>query len=104
MLFAIDVGNTNITIGLFDGEKLLGTFRMTTKIPRTSDEYGIFLSELMTTRGFEVNRLEAVIVASVVPNVMHSLTSGIVKYLDKHPVIVGPGIKTGIKKLENFNG
>ncbi len=97
MLFAIDVGNTNITIGLFDGEKLLGTFRMTTKIPRTSDEYGIFLSELMTTRGFEVNRLEAVIVASVVPNVMHSLTSGIVKYLDKHPVIVGPGIKTGIK-------
>lgn len=97
MLFAIDVGNTNITIGLYDGENLLGTFRMTTKLPRTSDEYGIFLSELMTTRGFAIDRLEAVIVASVVPNVMHSLTSGIVKYLNKQPIIVGPGIKTGIK-------
>ncbi len=97
MLFVIDVGNTNITIGLFDEEKLLGTFRMTTKLPRTSDEYGIFLSELMTTRGYDISRLEAVVVASVVPNVMHSLNSGIVKYLNKKPMIVGPGTRTGIK-------
>ena len=42
MLLAIDIGNTNITIGLFDGDEIEGTFRMTTKMPRTSDEYGIF--------------------------------------------------------------
>lgn len=97
MLFAIDVGNTNITIGLFDKDDLIGTFRMTTTLPRTSDEYGIFLSELMLTRGYKMDTLEAVIVASVVPNVMHSLINGIYKYLNKEAIIVGPGIKTGIK-------
>lgn len=97
MLFAIDVGNTNITIGLFDKEDLLGTFRMTTKIPRTSDEYGIFLSDLLLAKGFDKKKIEAVIIASVVPNVMHSLNNGIVKYFDVHPINVGPGIRTGIK-------
>ena len=47
MLLALDVGNTNITIGVFDGEKLLRTLRITTKLPRTSDEYGILLKNLM---------------------------------------------------------
>ncbi len=97
MLFAMDVGNTNITIGIFDGEDLLGTFRMTTKQPRTSDEYGIFLVDLLHKRDIKVGQIEAVIIASVVPNVMHSLTSGIIKYLKKTPLIVGPGIKTGIR-------
>lgn len=97
MLFAIDVGNTNITIGLFNGDDLIGTFRMTTKLPRTSDEYGIFLADLLHMRGIEMDCIEAVIIASVVPNVMHSLTSGVIKYLKVNPIIVGPGIKTGIK-------
>ena len=97
MLFAMDVGNTNITIGIFDGETLLGTFRMTTKQPRTSDEYGIFLVDLLHKRDIKVGQIDAVIIASVVPNVMHSLTSGIIKYLKRTPLLVGPGIKTGIR-------
>ncbi len=97
MLFVMDVGNTNITIGIFDGQELLGTFRMTTKLPRTSDEYGIFLVDLLHKRDIKVGQIEAVVIASVVPNVMHSLTSGIIKYLKQTPLIVGPGIKTGIK-------
>lgn len=97
MLFAMDVGNTNITIGIFDGDELLGTFRMTTKQPRTSDEYGIFLVDLLHKRDIKVGQIDAVIIASVVPNVMHSLTSGIIKYLKQTPLIVGPGIKTGIR-------
>lgn len=97
MLVTIDVGNSNITIGLFDGDTIKGTFRMTTKIPRTSDEYGIFLTDLLAARKVNNQEIKAVIIASVVPDVMHSLTSGIWKYFHVKPIIVGPGIKTGIK-------
>lgn len=96
MLFAIDVGNTNITVGLFDGEGLLNTFRMTTGISRTSDEYGMLFGDWLSLRNMELSDITAVIIASVVPNVMHSLTSGIIKYLHINPVIVAPGIRTGI--------
>ncbi len=96
MLFAIDVGNTNITVGLFDGEKLINTFRMTTGISRTSDEYGIMFGNWLNIKGFMLKDITAVIISSVVPKVMHSLTSGIIKYLDITPIIVAPGIKTGI--------
>lgn len=97
MVVTIDVGNSNITIGLFDGDVIKGTFRMTTKIPRTSDEYGIFFTDLLTARKIDTKEVKAVIIASVVPDVMHSLTSGILKYFHVKPIIVGPGIKTGIK-------
>lgn len=97
MLFAIDVGNTNITIGLFDKDKLLKQFRMITKNKKTSDEYGVFLGELLSLNGYKMSDITDVIIASVVPDVMHSLTSGIIKYFDVNPVIVAPGIKTGIK-------
>ena len=97
MLVTIDVGNSNITIGLFDGADIKGTFRMTTKIPRTSDEYGIFFMDLLAARKIPMKEIRAVIIASVVPDVMHSLTSGILKYFHVQPIIVGPGIRTGIK-------
>lgn len=96
MLFAIDVGNTNITVGLFDRDKLINTFRMTTGIARTSDEYGMFLGDWLSLRNMKLTDIDAVIIASVVPNVMHSLTSGIIKYFHIQPIIVAPGIKTGI--------
>lgn len=97
MLLVIDVGNTNITLGLFDEEKLLATYRMTTTIPRTSDEYGIFLKDLLAAKNIPSGEIEDVIIASVVPGIMWSLTSGIIKYLDIKPMIVGVGTKTGIK-------
>ena len=58
MLLAIDVGNTNITLGLFRGENLVAQFRMTTKSERTSDEYGIFLCSLIEHKGFSVQEVE----------------------------------------------
>ncbi len=97
MLLVIDAGNTNITIGVFDKKELIGTFRMTTQIPRTSDEYGLVLRDLLITKHIDVNKIEDIIISSVVPNIMHSLTSGLIKYFDKEAIIVGPGIKTGIK-------
>lgn len=97
MLLVMDVGNTNITLGVFEEEKLLATFRMTTKIPRTSDEYGIFICDLLEHKGLSVEKMEDIIIASVVPGVMYSLTSAIIKYFGKEPIIVGSGTKTGIR-------
>lgn len=97
MLLVFDVGNTNITIGLFDGETLIGSYRMTTKLPRTSDEYGMFFLNLLHSKGMEAEQIEAAIIASVVPNVNHSLNNGIKKYIHVEPIMVGPGIRTGIR-------
>lgn len=97
MILVIDVGNTNLTLGVFQGEELLATFRMTTKTPRTSDEYGVTISQLLKNREIDMGLLEGSIIASVVPDVMHSLVGGIVRYTKTTPLIVGPGIKTGIR-------
>jgi type III pantothenate kinase len=96
MLLAIDVGNTNITIGVNFQKEWIGTFRMTTKTPRTSDEFGIFILSLLTSKDIQVTDIDGVIISSVVPNIMYSLTNGIRKYIRKEPMIIGPGIKTGI--------
>ena len=97
MLLAIDVGNTNITFGGYEGEQMKCTFRMTTKQQRTSDEYGISISEMLKLSGYTRESVSGVIIASVVPGIMHSLTSAIEKYYNTKPMIVGPGLKTGIK-------
>lgn len=97
MLLAVDIGNTNITIGLFDGDAIEGTFRMTTKIPRTSDEYGIFFYNILHSRGMHREQVDAAIIASVVPDVNHHIINGLIKYFNVTPIVVGPGIKTGIK-------
>lgn len=97
MLLTVDVGNTNITLGVFKEQELLGTFRMTTKTPRTSDEYGFTICGILEHRNIQASDIEAVIIASVVPDVMYSLTSGIIKYFDIRPLVVSAGIKTGIR-------
>lgn len=96
MLLGIDIGNTNITLGLFEGDKLVHSFRLTTKISRTSDEYGIILEDLLSGRNIEKKEIEDIIISSVVPGIMHSFNNSIVKYLEKKPFIIGVGTKTGI--------
>lgn len=97
MLLVIDVGNTNITLGVFDDVKLAANFRIMTQIARTSDEYGLILCDLLQARNINKTSIDSVIIASVVPKIMYSLTSGIIKYLGITPLIVGAGTKTGIK-------
>ena len=99
MILVVDVGNTNITCGVYAEKELKATFRITTKIPRTSDEYGVMFSQLLSMKNIHMRDIEGSIVASVVPDVMHSLTGGIVRYTNTKPLIVGPGVKTGIKVL-----
>ena len=95
-ILVIDVGNTNITFGVYEKDTLKTTFRMMSKQKKTSDEYGISIRELLRNNGIDYKMIEGAIIASVVPNVMHALTSAVVKYLGCTPLIVGPGIKTGI--------
>ncbi len=97
MLLAIDIGNTNITLGLFDDIELVAQFRLTTRQQRTSDEYGLDLCGLVEHRGFKITDIEAVIISSVVPDIMHSFNNGIMKYFNVEPIVVSSGIKTGIK-------
>lgn len=97
MLLAIDVGNTNITIGVFEDVNLVATFRMTTTIPRTSDEYGLLLCDLLSAKNINRENIDMVTIATVVPKIMHSFGSGIIKYLGVTPLSVGAGTKTGIK-------
>ena len=97
MFFAIDVGNTNIKIGIFDGKNLITTFRMNSQIVHTTDEYGLMLKQIPEVQGIDISQIEGAIISSVVPKVMESLHNAIVKYFGIKPIIVGPGINTGIK-------
>lgn len=97
MLLTVDVGNTNITLGLFQGDEVFVTFRITTQAARTSDEYGSMIAEMLVRKGIKVKEVEDVIIASVVPKVMYSLNSGIIKYFGIQPIVVGVGTKTGIR-------
>lgn len=97
MILVIDVGNTNMTFGVYDGDELKATFRMMSKTPRTSDEYGVMICQLINNKNIAIDQIEGSIIASVVPDVMHSLVGGIVRFTDTQPLIVGPGVKTGIK-------
>ena len=87
MLLVVDVGNTHITLGVFDGKDIKATFRATAKQPRTSDEYGIQLCDLLEHRDFDIKDITDVIISSVVPDVMHSLTSAIIKYFHVRPFV-----------------
>lgn len=97
MILVVDVGNTNITYGVFDGDELVSTFRMMSKTPRTSDEYGIMIREMLKKNDIDRQEIEGICVASVVPNIMHSLLGGLSKYVNESILTVGAGTKTGIK-------
>lgn len=97
MILTIDVGNTNITCGVFQGDEIAASFRITTKMPRTSDEYGMMLLNLLEQNDIHPTEIKDAIICSVVPNVMHSLRGGLVKYFHITPIVVEAGIKTGIR-------
>ncbi|NLU53596.1 MAG: type III pantothenate kinase [Clostridiaceae bacterium] len=102
MLLAIDVGNTNISIGVFKDDVLLGNWRMSTIKERTSDEIGMFLMGLFNQAGIRPDEIHDAIMCSVVPPATHSIVNAIKKYVGRNPILVGTGVKTGINiKYEN---
>lgn len=99
MLLVIDVGNTNIILGIYKGKRLVANWRMTTSNSQTADEIGIFIHSLCDYSDVDTNEIEAIIISSVVPNVMYSLVHGLIKYFHIQPMIVGAGMKTGVNLL-----
>lgn len=96
MLLVIDIGNTNITIGIYKNNDLIGTYRLTTKNQRTSDEFGFMILSFLNASSITPQMIDDIIISSVVPKINYSFTSCIRKYLYKDPLFVGPGVKTGI--------
>ena len=102
MLLAVDVGNTNTVYGVYKDDTLITYWRMTTSLNRTSDEIGTTLKSFFDNEKIKFSDIDDVIIASVVPQIMYSLEHAIRKYLDIEPMIIGPGIKTGIHiKIDN---
>lgn len=99
IVLVIDVGNTNTEIGAFRGDEILCSWRFMTKTPRTSDEYAVIFRGFLESDGMSPSEVDSLIVSSVVPNIMYSMNNGIKKAFGMEPLIVGPGIKTGMPIL-----
>ena len=96
MLLAIDIGNTNLVIGCFEGDKILFKARIATDRTRTSDQYGVEIKNMIETFGAKVGDIDDCIISSVVPPVFNSVRTGVIKIIGKQPMVVGPGLKTGL--------
>jgi type III pantothenate kinase len=102
VLLAVDVGNTNVTIALFDGELLVADWRVTSYRERTADEMAVELRQLFDLRGLDLGVVTGVVIASVVPTINPALVEASRRYLHCEPVMVGPGVKTSVKvRYEN---
>jgi len=102
MLLALDVGNTNVTLALFDGERLVADWRVSSYRERTADELAVELSQLFALRGFDLDVVTGVVISSVVPNLNPALLEASRRYLNCEPVMVGPGVKTSVRvRYEN---
>jgi type III pantothenate kinase len=99
MLLVVDIGNTNIVFGLYEGTNLMHTFRISTVRTATADEYGVMLQQLVVLRGVEARSVEGAIVASVVPPVTETMMSAVRNAFAREPLLVGPGLKTGMSVL-----
>ena len=102
MILLIDVGNTNIVMGVHDGTKIISDFRLSTNSMKTSDEISIDVISLFNLNKLEPSSIDGVIISSVVPNVMYSLENMVRKVFKVTPIVVGAGVKTGINvKTDN---
>ncbi len=97
MLLVIDVGNSNIVLGIYDGATLVRHWRIATDKSRTSDEYGVLLQSLFTQAGLSLSAVKAIIISSVVPPLTGVLESLCRDFFALPPYVVGPGIKTGMQ-------
>ncbi|MEM9691243.1 MAG: type III pantothenate kinase [Myxococcota bacterium] len=97
LLLTVDVGNTNISYGVFDGDQLVLHMRTESARSRTSDEFAVLVRQMMSLRGVEPDSVTAAIVASVVPPLNDTILDFIELAFDCEATLVGPGIKTGMK-------
>ena len=96
MLLAIDIGNTNIVIGCIKDDEILFEARIATDRTRTSDQYGVEIKNMLEAFGVKREDVGDCIISSVVPPVFNSVRTGVLKVIGKQPMVVGPGLKTGL--------
>ena len=96
MLLVIDVGNTNVVFGIYKDKELMNNWRIASEKSRTSDEYGLLFEQIFRHHGLELQDIKNIIISSVVPPLMHTLSAMCVKYFNIEPMVVGPGVKTGM--------
>ena len=96
MLLAIDIGNTNIVIGIIQNDEILFKARIATDRLRTSDQYGVEIRNMLEAFNIRMSDITDCIIASVVPPVFNSVYTGVLKMTGKQPLVVGPGLKTGL--------
>lgn len=102
MILVIDVGNTNIVLGVYEGRTLLHDWRIATVRDRTEDELGIFIKNLFADKDMHVQDIHAIVISSVVPPLMFTLERMCDKYFGIKPLVIGPGIRTGLNiQIEN---
>jgi len=102
MILTMDVGNTNIKCGLFENSRLLHSFRLSTNVDMTSDEYGISMCSFFDYLHLETDVVQGMIISSVIPSINYTLEHMARIYFKLKPMFVGPGIKTGINiKYDN---
>ncbi len=96
MLLAIDIGNTNIVIGCLRDDEIVFKARIATDRIKTSDQYGVEIKNMVEAFGIRISEIEDCIISSVVPPVFNSVRTGVIKVIGKQPMVVGPGLKTGL--------
>lgn len=102
MILVMDVGNTNIVLGVYGEERLLHHWRLETDRNKTEDEFGMQIKMLLNDVGLKFEEIDGIIMSSVVPPIMFSLERMCQKYFQLKPLVVGPGVKTGLNiKYEN---
>ncbi|MDP2857173.1 MAG: type III pantothenate kinase [Bacillota bacterium] len=96
MLLALDIGNTNTCIGIYDGKRLMSEWRVSTDRRKTRDEYRLMLGHMAEVDGIDAKGIEASAISSVVPPLTPIWEAALQKYLGSRPLIIGPGVKTGM--------
>jgi len=102
MLLTIDIGNTNVTIGVFEKDKLRYTWRMATVVNKMPDEYAIFLLNAFNNQGLKPADINGIVMCSTVPPLVIIFTEMLQRYFNAKPLVIGPGIKTGVRvRMDN---
>jgi len=102
MLLAIDIGNTNITFGVFEDEQLRTTWRMATNVSQTADEYAALLLNLLHHQGLDTSDISEIAFCGVVPPLLGTFEELFRRYFHVSPLVVGPGVKTGVRiRMDN---
>ena len=97
MILTMDIGNTNVKYGVFDGDELIASWRVSTKASRTADEYGMVLYDLLRQRGVDFNDIDDAVMSSVAPALNYTIEHMCNYYIGKTPLVVSSTTDTGLK-------